>query len=38
MKNFEMLKNILAEGNYTTSTTTNKKEVYRGISHILLML
>lgn len=34
MKNFEMLKNILAEGNYTTSTTTNKKEVYRGICTI----
>ena len=34
MKKFEVLKNILAEGNYTTSTTTNKKEVYGGICTI----
>jgi hypothetical protein len=34
MKNFEMLKNILPVGNYTTLTKTNKKEVYRGLCNI----
>jgi hypothetical protein len=34
MKKFEMLKNILGEGNYTTLTKTNKKEVYAGLCNI----
>jgi hypothetical protein len=34
MKNFEMLKNILTAGNYTTSTKTNKKEEYVGVCTI----